>query len=67
MACWKGNVQMVFVDILPRHCAALSLDSPWHNRARFGETGCLFYLCISKKRKSAGFSSFRVLGANYPI
>ena len=49
------------------HRAALSFDSPCHNRARFCETGYLFYLCISKKRKSAGFSSFRVLGANYPI
>ena len=40
--------------------AAPPLASPWHNWARFGETGCLSYLCISRKRKSPGFSSFRV-------
>ncbi len=67
MACWKGNVQMVFVDILPTHRAALFLDSPWHTWARFGGTGSLFYLCISRKRKSAGCSSFRVFRANYLI
>ena len=38
-----------------------------HSRARFGETDFSSYLCNSRKRKSAGFSSFRVLGANYPI
>ena len=41
--------------------------SPWHKAARFGKTEEKSYICISKKRKSAGFSSFRVLGANYPI
>ena len=39
-----------------------TLDSPWHKRARFGEVEQKSYLCISRKRKSAGFSSFRVLG-----
>ena len=34
--------------------------SPRHNRARFGETVQKAYLCTSRKRKSAGFSSFRV-------
>ena len=67
MVCWMGNVQMVFVDILPGHRAALPLDSPWHNWARFGGTGCLSYLCISEKRKSVGFSSFCVFRANYHI
>ena len=67
MAYWMDYVQMVFVDILPRHRAALPLASPWHNRARFGETGCLSYLCISRKRKSAGCSSFCVFRANYLI
>ena len=38
-----------------------TLDSPWHKRARFGEAEQKSYLCISRKRKSAGFSSFRVL------
>ncbi|MGM9655739.1 MAG: hypothetical protein ACI3ZA_01050, partial [Alloprevotella sp.] len=37
------------------------LDSPWHKRARFGEAEQKSYLCISRKRKSAGFSSFLVL------
>ena len=37
-----------------------TLDSPWHKRARFGEAEQKSYLCISRKRKSAGFSSFRV-------
>ena len=41
--------------------------SPRHNRARFGETVQKAYLCTSRKRKSAGFSSFCVFGANYPI
>ena len=41
--------------------------SPWHNWARFGKTDYLSYLCLSRKRKSAGFSSFRVFGANYLI
>lgn len=67
MAYWMDYVQMVFVDILPRHRAALPLDSPWHNWARFGGTGSLFYLCISEKRKSVGFSSFCVFRANYLI
>ena len=39
----------------------LCLASPWHKRARFGEAEQKSYLCISRKRKSAGFSSFRVL------
>ena len=41
--------------------------SPWHNWAHFDETDLLSYLCLSRKRKSAGFSSFCVFGANYPI
>ena len=67
MAYWMDYVQMVFVDILPRHRAALPLASPWHTWARFGGTGSLFSLCISRKRKSAGFSSFFVFRANYLI
>ena len=31
-----------------------------HNRARFGGAEKKSYICISRKRKSAGFSSFRV-------
>ena len=41
--------------------------SPWHNWVHFGETDLSSYLCLSRKRKSAGFSSFCVFGANYPI
>ncbi|MDD6499596.1 MAG: hypothetical protein PUF44_05795, partial [Bacteroidales bacterium] len=37
-----------------------AIASPRHNRARFGETDEKSYLCISRKRKSAGFSSFCV-------
>ena len=33
-----------------------------HNWARFGGAEKKSYICISRKRKSAGFSSFRVLG-----
>ena len=33
-----------------------------HNWARFGGTARNAYLCLSRKRKSAGFSSFRVFG-----
>ena len=44
-----------------------AIASPRHNRARFGETDEKSYLCISRKRKSAVFSSFCVFGANYPI
>ena len=40
--------------------ATPAFASPRHNRARFGEPEQKSYLCISKKRKSAGFSSFRV-------
>ena len=47
------------VDKRPR--SRPTLDSPWHKRARFGEAEQKSYLCISRKRKSAGFSSFRVL------
>ena len=39
----------------------LRLVSRRHNLVRFGETGQKSYLCPSRKRKSAGFSSFRVL------
>ena len=39
----------------------LPLASPWHNRARFGGTARKVYLCTGRRRKSAGFSSFRVL------
>ena len=47
--------------------ATPAFASPRHNPARFGETDEKSYLCISRKRKSAGFSSFCVFGANYPI
>ena len=47
--------------------ASLRFASPWHSQARFGRTARKAYLCISRKRKSAGFSSFCILGANYPI
>ena len=67
MAYWMDYVQMVFVDILPRHRAALPLASPWHTWARFGGTDPKSYLCISRKRKSVGFSSFCVFRANYLI
>ena len=40
--------------------ATPAFANPRHNRARFGETVQKAYLCISRKRKSAGFSSFRV-------
>ena len=33
-----------------------------HNWARFGGAEKKSYICISRKRKSAGFSSFRVFG-----
>ena len=46
---------------------ACAFAYPWHNAARFGITGKKAYLCLSKKRKGAGLSSFRVFGANYPI
>ena len=36
------------------------LDSPWHNWARFGGTRGKPYLCLGKKRKGTGLSSFRV-------
>ena len=39
----------------------LCLASPWHNLEVFGETEEKSYICNSRKRKSAGFSSFRVL------
>ena len=47
--------------------AASCFDSACHRFSAFGETGFSAYLCNSEKRKSLGFSSFRVLGANYPI
>ena len=47
--------------------ATPAFASPRHNRARFGETVQKAYLCTSRKRKSAGFSSFCVFGANYHI
>ena len=47
--------------------AALCFDSACHRFSTFGETGFSAYLCNSEKRKSPGSSSFRVLGANYPI
>ena len=67
---------MFFESILPlvgRHKRATkhaflpdrTFASPWHNWAHFGETDLSSYLCLSRKRKSAGFSSFRVFGANY--
>ena len=53
---------------LSMRCAlALCFASPWHNWARFGGTRGKPYLCLGKKRKGAGLSSFRVFGANYPI
>ena len=69
---------MFFESILPlvgRHKRATkhafrpdrTFASPWHNWAHFGETDLSSYLCLSRKRKSAGFSSFCVFGANYPI
>ena len=69
---------MFFESILPlvgRHKRATkhafrpdrAFASPWHNWAHFGETDLSSYLCLSRKRKSAGFSSFCVFGANYPI
>ncbi|MDY3732253.1 MAG: hypothetical protein SO001_04120, partial [Alloprevotella sp.] len=39
---------------------ATCFDSPWHNWEAFGETEEKSYICTSRKRKSAGFSSFRV-------
>ena len=33
----------------------------------FWQNGTKAYLCISEKRKSAGFSSFAIFGANYLI
>ena len=39
----------------------LPLASPWHKRAGFGGTARKVYLCTGRRRKSAGFSSFRVL------
>ena len=44
-----------------------TFDSPRHKLARFGETVRKVYLCINEKRKSTGFSSFRVFGVNYLI
>ena len=41
--------------------SVLSLASRRHNRARFGEPEQKSYLRTSRKRKGAGFSSFRVL------
>ncbi len=41
--------------------SVLSLASRRHNRARFGEPTQKSYLCTSRKRRGAGFSSFRVL------
>ena len=46
---------------------SLRFASPWHSQARFGRTARKAYLCISRKRKSVGFSSLCILGANYPI
>ena len=46
---------------------SFTFDSPRHKRAGFGETVRKAYLCISEKRKSTGFSSFRVFGVNYLI
>ena len=51
----------------PPIALACAFASPWHNAVRFGITGKKAYLCLSKKRKGAGLSSFRVFGANYPI
>ena len=51
----------------PPVALACAFANPWHNAARFGITGKKAYLCLSKKRKGAGLSSFRVFGANYPI
>ena len=36
--------------------------SAWHDLARFGGMEGKAYLCLSRKRKSAGFSSFCVFG-----
>ena len=44
-----------------------TFDSPRHKWARFVETVRKAYLCISEKRKGAGFSSFRIFGVNYLI
>ena len=46
---------------------SFTFDSPRHKRACFGETVRKVYLCINEKRKSTGFSSFRVFGVNYLI
>ena len=65
--CLKDKTAF-FADYCARAVVAcLALDSGWHNLARFGETFGKAYLCLSKKRKGAGSSSFRVFGANYPI
>ena len=39
----------------------LSVASPWHTRAGFAGTAQKVYLCTGRRRKSAGFSSFRFL------
>ena len=46
---------------------SFTFDSPRHKWARFVETVRKVYLCINEKRKSTGFSSFRVFGVNYLI
>ena len=45
----------------PGGCRARIYIILWHNRARFGGTARNVYLCTGRRRKSAGFSSFRVL------
>ena len=58
---------MLGAGVYLKPTASLRFASPWHSQARFGRTARKAYLCISRKRKSAGFSSFCILGANYPI
>ena len=65
--CLKDKTAF-FADYCARAVVAcLALDSGRHNLARFGETYGKAYLYLSKKRKGADSSSFRVFGANYPI
>ena len=56
----KGGLSMAL-------CPCPKLGQPVANWARFGGTRGKPYLCLGKKRKGAGLSSFRVFGANYPI
>ena len=60
-SCFPYNIIYIRARGDKRQRPRPALDSPWHKRARFGEAEQKSYLCISRKRKSAGFSSFRVL------